>query len=67
MTREKALQVEQLLYKIECYEALQDEISCMQVLEEITETYTEGPELEAELLAVVQTRLNKLLKELEEM
>ena len=67
MTREKALHVERLLYKIECYEALQDEISCMQVLEEIKDTYTEGPELEKELLAVVQTRLNKLLKELEDM
>ena len=67
MTREKALQVEHLLYKIECYEALLDEISSMEVLEEIKDAYKEGDELEAELLAVVVTRLDALQKELEEM
>ena len=67
MTREKSLQVEQLLYKIECYEALIDEISSMEVLEEIKNAYIDGPELEKELLAVVQTALDNLLKKLEEM
>ena len=67
MTREKALQVEHLLYKIECYEALLDEISSMEVLEEIKDSYTEGKELEKELLAVVQAGLDNLLKKLEEM
>ena len=67
MTREKALQVDHLLYKIETYEALLSEISSMEVLEEIKNAYKEGPELEAELFAVIQTRLDVLLKELEEM
>lgn len=67
MTREKALQVSSLLYKIECYEALLDEISSMEVLEEIKNAYIDGPELEKELLAVVQTALDNLLKKLEEM
>ena len=67
MTREKAVQVNQLLYKIECYEALLDEISSMEVLEEIKDAYIDGSELEKELLAVVQTGLDNLLKKLEEM
>lgn len=67
MTREKAIQVEHLLYKIECYEALLDEIASMEVLEEIKETYKEGLELETELTAVVQAKLDILKKELEDM
>ena len=67
MTREKAIQVEHLLYKIECYEALIDEISSMEVLEEIKDAYIDGSELEKELLAVVQTGLDNLLKKLEEL
>lgn len=65
MTREKALQVDQLLYKIETYEALIDEITGLQTLEEIRQAY--GEPIEEELIAVVQLRLDKLLKELEEM
>lgn len=65
MTREKALQVEQLLYKIETYEALQDEIIGMQTIEEIRQAFKD--DIEDELCAVVQARLNQLLKELEEM
>ena len=67
MTREKAIQVDHLLYKIECYEALLSEITSIEVLEEIKKVYNEGDEIEAELLAVVQIRLDRLLKELEEM
>ena len=67
MTREKAIQVEHLLYKIECYEALLDEIATMEVLEELKETYKEGLELETELTAVVQAKLDILKKELEDM
>lgn len=67
MTREKAIQVEHLLYKIECYEALLDEIASMEVLEELKETYKEGLELETELTAVVQAKLDILKKELEDM
>jgi hypothetical protein len=65
MTREKALQVNQLLYKIECYEALIDEIASLQTLEEIAQAY--GEHIEDELVAVVQLRLDKLNKELEEL
>jgi hypothetical protein len=65
MTREKALQVNQLLYKIETYESLIDEITQLQTLEEIYTAY--GDKLEEELIAVVQPRLDKLKKELEEM
>lgn len=65
MTREKATQVTNLLCKIEDYEALQDEITSLQMLEEIYNAYRD--KLEEELLAVVQLRLDKLNKELEEM
>ena len=65
MTREKATEVTNLLCKIEDYEALQDEITGLQMLEEIYNAY--GDKLEEELLAVVQQRLDKLNKELEEM
>lgn len=65
MTREKATQVTNLLCKIEDYEALQNEIASLEMLEEIYTAY--GDELEEELLAIVQLRLDKLNKELEEM
>lgn len=64
MTREKALQVNQLLYKIETYEALIDEITGLRTLEEV-QAY--GEPIEEELIAVIQLRLDKLNKELEEM
>ena len=67
MTRENAVQVSHLLYKIETYEALLTEIYSMEVLEEIKDTYTDGADLEKELVSVVQTRLDALKKELEEM
>lgn len=65
MTREKALQADQLLYKIETYEALIDEITGLQTLDEIATAY--GENIEEELIAVVQQRLDKALKELEEL
>jgi hypothetical protein len=65
MTREKALQVNQLLYKIECYEALIEEIYDMQTLDEIRQAY--GEDLEPELTAIVQAKLDLLKKELEEL
>lgn len=65
MTRENAVHTANLLYKIETYEALQDEITGLPSLGELDRAY--GENLEAELLAVVQPRLDKLLKELEEM
>ena len=39
MTREKALQVTNLLHKIEDYEALQDEITSIDMLYEIYNAY----------------------------
>ena len=65
MTREKAVEVDHLLLKIECYEALIDEIMGMQTTEEIKQVY--GEDIEAELVAVVQPKLDALLKELEEL
>ena len=65
MTREKALEIDHLLVKIEAYEALIDEIMSMQTPEEIWQTY--GEKVEDELVAVVQPKLDALLKELEEM
>ena len=65
MTREKALQVNQLLYKIEIYEALREEIAGLPTLEEIYQAY--GEKVEDELAAVIQPRLDALNKELEDM
>ena len=65
MTREKAIKVTNLLCKIEDYEALRDEITGLQMLEEIYNAY--GDKLEEELIAVVQLRLDKFNKELEEL
>ena len=65
MTREKALEIDHLLVKIETYEALVDEIMSMHTTEEIKQDY--GENIEDELVAVVQPKLDKLIKELEEM
>lgn len=65
MTREKAVQVNHLLVKIGTYEELLDEIRSLETLEEISNAYDD--DLESELIAVVRSRLDKLLKELEEM
>lgn len=65
MTREKALQVDRLLCKIETYEALIDEITGLETLDEIAQSY--GENLDEELIAIVQLKLDKLLRELEEM
>lgn len=65
MLREKALHVTNILCKIEAYEALIDEITGLQMLDEIYNDY--GDNIEEELLAVVPLRLDKLNKELEEL
>ncbi len=65
MTREKACEIDHLLLKIETYEALIDELMSMRTTEEIWQVY--GEKIEDELVAVVQPKLDKLLKELEEM
>lgn len=63
MTREKALQASRLLYKIEAYESLMSEITELQTLDEIAQAY--GENLQEELLAVIQPRLDNLFNELE--
>lgn len=65
MTREKALEIDYLLVKIEAYEALIDEIMSMQTTEEIKQGY--GEDIESELVAIVQPKIDALLKELEAM
>ncbi len=66
MTREKALEVTNTLIKIETYEALIEDIHKLNGLDALAEAYGEC-DVEDELVAVVQVRLDKLLKELEEM
>lgn len=66
MTREKALEVDRLLIRIESYEALIDEISSLETLNEISMNSVDS-DLEDELIAVVQVRLDRALKELEEL
>jgi hypothetical protein len=66
MTREKALEANRLLVRIESYETLIDAIRNLEELEEINIDRGES-DLEDELVAVVQARLDKALKELEEL
>ena len=64
MTREKAYEIDHLLLKIEMYEALVEELMSMQTTEEIKQCY--GDDIESELVAVVQPKIDALLKDLEE-
>ena len=66
MTREKATDISNLLFKIERYENLIDEIKELPGLYELNEVFGEH-DLEDQLIAVVQTKINTWLKELEEM
>lgn len=66
MTREKALEANRLLVRIESYETLIDEISGLDTLAEISMSSGDS-DLEDELVAVVQARLDQALKELEEL
>ena len=66
MTREKALQVSNLIFKIEKYEALADELRELSGLEELYEVFGDTG-IEDDLIAVVQLKIDTLLKELEEM
>lgn len=65
MTREKALEIDHLICKIEAYEALIDELMCMNTTEEIWQAY--GEKIEDDLVAVVRPKLDALRKELEAM
>ena len=66
MTREKANEISEKVFEIERYEALIDEIRGLSGVHELEEVFDEI-DLEEELVAIVQVRLDKLLKELEEM
>lgn len=63
---EKALEANRLLVRIESYETLIDAIRNLEELEEINIDHGES-DLEDELVAVVQARLDKALKELEDL
>ncbi len=62
MTREKALQVNKLLLKIEALETIHDDILDLESLYDLGDD-----SLKEELLSIVAARLDKALKELEEM
>ena len=64
MTREKALEANRLLLQIETYEAIIEELRTLESLESLY-TDIDDQDLEDELVAVVQARLDKVLKELE--
>ena len=66
MTRDKAVKVSHLLFRIESLENLVDELEHLESLAEYYGDFGDGT-LQEEIVAVVQARLNKALKELEEM
>ena len=66
MTREQALKVNQLLYRIESLENLIDELEHLDSLAEYYGDFNDH-NLQDEIVAVVKARLDKALKELEEM
>ena len=66
MTRETALQVNRLLLQIETYEAIIEELRTLESLDSLY-TDIDDRDLEDELVAVVQARLDKVLKELEKL
>lgn len=63
MTREKAIQASDLLYKIETYEALTEELASLSVIEEINNAF--GDHIEDEFLVIIQARVDKYTAELE--
>ena len=66
MTRDKALKVSNLLFKIECLESLVEELENLESLDEYYGDFGDST-LQDELIAVVQAKLNIALKELEEL
>ena len=66
MTRDKALKVSNLLFKIECLESLVEELENLERLDEYYGDFGDST-LQDEIVAVVRTRLDKALKELEEL
>ena len=66
MTRDKALKISHLIFKIESLETLIDELEHLEILDEYYGDFDDKT-LQEDIVAVVQTRLDKALKELEEM
>lgn len=66
MTRDKALKVSNLLFKIESLESLVDELENLESLDEYYGDFGDST-LQDEIVAVVRTRLDKALKELEDL
>ena len=66
MTRDRALEASNLIFKIESLENLIDELEHLCALEDYYESFGDST-LQDELIAVVQAKLNIALKELEEL
>ena len=66
MTRDKAVKIGNLIFKIESLESLIDELENLKSLDEYYVDFGDDT-LQDEILAVVKTRLDKALKELEEL
>ena len=67
MTRDKAIEVNRILCKIEDYEHVIEELERSPAIGAIHETHGEGQSLYEELKAIVQKHLDEYLKQLEEM
>lgn len=66
MTRDAAVKASHLIFKIESLEMLIDELENLESLDEYYSDFGDD-NLQEELVAVVRARLDKALKELEEM
>lgn len=66
MTRDAAVKASHLIFKIESLEMLIDELENLESLDEYYSDFGDD-NLQEELVAVVKSRLDKVLKELEEM
>lgn len=66
MTRDTALKASHLVFKIESLEMLLDELENLESLDEYYGDFGDRT-LQDEIVAVVKARLDKALKELEEM
>lgn len=66
MTRDTAVKASHLIFKIESLEMLIDELENLESLDEYYGDFGDDT-LQDEIVAVVQARLDKALKELEEM
>lgn len=66
MTRDTAVKASSLIFKIESLENLIDELEHLKSLDAYCEDFGDS-NLQDEIVAVVRTRLDKALKELEEL